>query len=43
MVILPVSSSNKGLDEDEIGAGRLFADAENHVLSKETRRVFNRV
>jgi len=27
MVILPVSSSNKGLNEDEIGAGKLFPDA----------------
>ena len=27
MVILPVSSSKKGLNEDEIGAGRLFPDA----------------
>ena len=40
MVILPVSSSNKGLNEDEIGAGRLFPDADNHILSKDTRRVF---
>ena len=37
---MPVSSSKKGLNEDETGAGRLFPDAENHVLSKETRRVF---
>ena len=36
MVILPVSSSNKGLDEDEIGAGRLFADAKSMILSIET-------
>ena len=27
MVILPVSSSKKGQDEDETGAGRLFSDA----------------
>jgi hypothetical protein len=27
MVFLSVSSSNKGLDEDETGAERLFSDA----------------
>lgn len=29
MVISPVSSSNKDLNEDEIGAGRLFSDTGN--------------
>ena len=33
---MPVSSSNKGLDEDETGAERLFPDALYHELSKET-------
>ena len=28
MVILPVSSTKQGLNEDEIGPGRLFSDAE---------------
>jgi hypothetical protein len=34
MIILPISSSNKGLNEDETGAGRLFPDAARHVLPK---------
>ena len=36
MVFLSVSSSNKGLDEDETGAERLFPDAKNMILSIET-------
>ena len=39
MVILPVSSSNKDLNEDEIGAGRLLPDAEYYLLSKDCQRV----
>jgi hypothetical protein len=31
---LPVSSSKKGLNEDETGAGRLFPDAARPELSK---------
>ena len=38
--ILPVSSSKKGLNEDETGAGRLFTDAEKHILPKCCRGVF---
>ena len=35
MVILPVSSSKKGQDEDETGAGRLFSDAKSAKLANE--------
>lgn len=37
--MLPVSSSKKGLNEDETGSGRLFPDAKYYLLSKGCRRV----
>jgi hypothetical protein len=39
MAILPVSSSNKDQDKDEISAKRLFPDAEKHILPKGFRGV----
>ena len=39
MVILPVSSTKQGLNEDEIGPGRLFPDVKYYLLSKGCRRV----